>query len=304
MPTEKRARQRAAREQKQAVIQKSRKRRRNTRRGIGLGVVAALIVLIVFLVNGSSAKSTKGKTPPTTIASATTTTATTSTFPTPTTQPLTTTAVVPTCPPATGSTKRVVLFTAAPPSCIPATSVWDATFKTSFGTIVEQMPAAASYAAVNNFVFLARYHYFDDTDFFRVLKGFVVQGGSVTDADTNGATGEPGKMEYGYPGYEFTGNTPPASCAKTPTGPGCYKPGDLAMANSGAPSSNKSEFFFVLPGGQKELSPSYTLFGHLVSGMSVLDRIGSYGAANTETSTGVPTLTVYLLKVTVTQISG
>ena len=73
---------------------------------------------------------------------------------------------------------------------------------------------------------------------------------------------------------------------------------------SGAPSSNESEFFFILPGGQTELSPSYTLFGHLVSGMSVLDKIGSYGAANTATSTGVPTVTVYLLSVTVKQISG
>jgi cyclophilin family peptidyl-prolyl cis-trans isomerase/predicted nucleic acid-binding Zn ribbon protein len=293
VPTDKRARQRAAREQKQAVIQKSRKRRRNVRRGIGLALVAALIVLIVFLVNSGS----KTVTPPSTT--------TTSTFPTPTTLPLTATAVAPTCPPATGSTKRVVLFTAAPSPCIPATSVWEATFKTSLGNIVEEMPAASSYAAVNNFVFLALYHYFDDTNFFRVVKGFVVQGGSVTDTDANGATGKPGKMEEGYPGYAFTGNTPPASCAKVPTGAGCYVPGDLAMANhSGAPSSNRSEFFLILPGGQKLLSPDYTLFGHLVSGMSVLDKIGSYGAPNTATSTGIPTLTVYLLSLTVKQVSA
>jgi cyclophilin family peptidyl-prolyl cis-trans isomerase len=157
---------------------------------------------------------------------------------------------------------------------------------------------------VNNFVFLARYHYFDNTDFFRVLKGFVVQGGSVTDTDANGATGVPGKMEYGYPGYHFTGNLPPASCATAPSGPGCYKPGDLAMANSGAPSSDESEFFLILPGGQDELGPKYTLFGHIVSGMSVLDKIGSYGAANTATSTGQPSLTVYLLSLTVTQVSS
>jgi cyclophilin family peptidyl-prolyl cis-trans isomerase len=299
VPTDKRARQRALREQKQAIIQKSRKRRRNLRRGIGLALVAALIVLIVFLVNGGS----KTAVPPTTTTTRPSTT-TTSTFPTPTTQPLTTAAVTPTCPPATGSTKRVVLFTAAPPSCIPATSVWDATFKTSFGNIVEQMSAASSYAAVNNFVFLARYHYYDNTDFFRVVKGFVVQGGSVTDADTDGATGKAGPLEYGYPGYSFTGNTPPASCAKVPTGTGCYKPGDLAMANAGTASSDRSEFFLILPGGQSLLSPAYTLFGHLVSGMSVLDKIGSYGAPNSATSTGVPSLTVYLLSVKVAEVAG
>ncbi len=270
-------------------------------------IVALVIVGIVLLVNSSSTKSAKTTTTTSTTVPASSTTSSTvppTTFPTPTTQPLTTTAVAPTCPPTTGSATRVVLFTKAPPTCISATSVWDATFKTSLGDIVEKMSAASSFAAVNNFVFLARYKYFDDTDFFRVLKGFVVQGGSVTDADANGATGKPGKMEYGYPGYQFTGNTPPASCSTKPTGPGCYTPGDLAMANSGAPSSNESEFFFILPGGQTELSPSYTLFGHLVSGMSVLDKIGSYGAANTATSTGVPTVTVYLLSVTVKQISG
>jgi cyclophilin family peptidyl-prolyl cis-trans isomerase len=298
VPTEKRARQRAAREQKQAVIEKGRKRRRKTRRAIGAVIIAAVIVGIVFLVNGSATKSANKPT------TTTTTSSTTTTFPTPTTQPLTKVAMAPTCPPATGSTERVVLFTKAPPACIPASSVWEATFKTSLGDIVEQMSAASSFEAVNNFVFLARYKYFDDTDLFRVIKGFVVQGGSVTDTDANGATGKPGKMEYGYPGYQFTGNTPPASCSTKPTGPGCYKPGDLAMANSGSPSTDESEFFLILPGGQKLLSPDYTLFGHLVSGMKVLEKIGSYGAPDTSTSTGVPTLTVYLLSVTVKQISG
>jgi hypothetical protein len=38
--------------------------------------------------------------------------------------------------------------------------------------------------------------------------------------------------------------------------------------------------------------------------MSVLDKIGSYGAPNTATSTGIPTLTVYLLSLTVKQVSA
>ena len=38
-----------------------------------------------------------------------------------------------------------------------------------------QMPAAASFAAVNNFVFLARYQYFNGTYFHRVIPGFIVQ---------------------------------------------------------------------------------------------------------------------------------
>lgn len=298
MPTEKRARQRAAREQKQAVIQKSRKRRRNTRRGIGLAIVAAAIVGIVFLVNSGSKSAT-----PTTTTTTTRATTTTSTFPTPTTQPLTTTALAPTCPPATGSTKRVVLFTAAPPPCIPATSVWDATFKTSLGNIVVQMPAASSFLAVNNFVFLARYQFYNGTFFHRVIPGFAVQGGDPTGTGTGGAVegGTSGLQKYGYPGYAFTGNTPPASCSAKPTQAACYQPYDLVLANKGTAASDGSQFFFVLPGGQTQLQPLYTIFGKVISGSSVVDKIGALGGPAPD---GTPKVKVYLLSVTVTQVAS
>ena len=298
MPTDKRARQRAAREQKQAVIQKTRKRRRNVRRGIGLVIVAAVIVGIVFLVNGGAKTAA-----PTTTTTTKPSTTTTSTFPTPTTQPLTSVAVAPTCPPATGSTKRVVYFTAAPPPCIPTNSVWDATFKTSLGDIVVQMPAASSFAAVNNFVFLARYKYYDGTFFHRIIPGFALQGGDPTGTGTGGATGtgSTGKEKYGYPGYEFTGNAPPSSCTKTPDQATCYKPYEFVMANRGEPTTNGSQFFFVLPGGQTTLNtePLYTIFGSVIQGESVVDKIAAYG-----TSGGTPKLKVYILSVTVKQVSA
>ena len=264
--------------------------------------MAAAIVAIVFLVNGSG----KSATPPTTTTTTTATTSTTTTsvptgttFPTPTTQPLTSAAVTPTCPPSTGATTRVVWFKTKPPTCITSSSVLDATFQTSLGNIVVSMPTAASPAAVNNFVFLARYKYYDGTYFHRVIQGFVVQGGDPTGLGTGGV--------HAYPGYSFTGNTPPASCKTNASQSTCYQPGDLVYANSGTPSTNGSQFFFVLPGGQKVLDtePNYTIFGKVTSsaGMSVLDKIGADGAPDTS-STGTPTVRVYLLKVTVTQISG
>jgi len=249
--------------------------------------VALAIVGIVLLVNSSASKS--AKTPTTTTGTSTTTTTLT-----------TTQAAAATCPPATGSTKRVVLFKTAPPPCIAATSVWDATFKTSLGDIVVQMPAASSFKAVNNFVFLARYQYYNGTFFHRVIPGFVVQGGDPTGTGTGGATGA-GLMKYGYPGYQFTGNTPPASCKTKPTQAGCYVPGDLALANSAGPSTDSSQFFFVLPGGQTTLNgePNYTNFGHVISGMNVVEKIGADGS-----SSGTPNVKVYLLSVTMKQISG
>ncbi len=297
MPSEKRARQRALREQKQAVIAKSRKRRTALRRGIGIVVLGAVIVLVVILVSGNSKKSAT--------TSTTTTSTTTAASTAPTTQPLTTKAVTPTCPPASGSTTRVVLFTAAPPHCIPATSVWDATFKTTVGDIVVKMDAAKSYAAVNNFVFLARYQYFNGTFFHRVIPGFVVQGGDPAGTGTGIPAGSSSTVPF--PGYRFTGNFPPESCTTTPTGPGCYVPGDLVLANGNSnpkvqnASTNGSQFFFVLPGGQTTLNtePTYTLFGSVTSGMSVVEKIGSYG-----TSSGPPTVKVYVDSVTVKQLSG
>jgi cyclophilin family peptidyl-prolyl cis-trans isomerase len=255
-------------------------------------IVAALIVLIVFLVNGSGSKTATT----TTTSSTSTTTITTTT----TTVPV----AAATCPPTTGSAKRVILFKSAPPDCIPATSVWEVTFKTTAGDIVERMSAAASYAAVNNFIFLSRYQYFNDTLFFRVLKDFVVQGGSPTNTDSAGGTGKPGPLEFGYPGYSFTGNTPPSSCKTTPDQAACYHPGEIAMANSTGPSTDRSEFFLILPGGQTTLNsePNYTIFGYLVSGMGALEKIGAGGTAIS--GTGTPVIKYYLESVTATQVSG
>jgi len=284
VPSEKRARQRALRDQKQAEIAKSRKRRSATRRVITVAVLAAVVVLIVVLLSSNSKHNAATTTTSTTTSSSTTTTV----------------AVAPACPPAGGSAARVVLFKAAPSRCIPATSVWDATFTTSVGKIVVQMDAAKSFAAVNNFVFLTRYQYFNGTLFHRVITGFVDQGGDPAGNGTGIPTGAPAGTKA-YPGYSWTGNTPPVSCKTQPAGAGCYVPGDLVMANSTGPSTNGSQFFFILPGGQKVLNtePNYTLFGTVTQGMSVVEKIGSYGS-----SSGVPTVKVYLLSVTLKQVSG
>ena len=251
-------------------------------------MIAALVIVGIVLLVNSGTKT--AKTPPTTTTTSSTTTTVKATA-----------AVAPTCPPASGSATRVLLFTKAPPPCIPATSVWQATFKTSLGDIVVEMPAAASFKAVNNFVFLARYKFYNDLYFHRVIPGFVVQGGDPTESGTGGATGEPGPMEYGYPGYQFTGNTPPATCKTKPTEAGCYKPGDLVLANVTGPDTDRSQFFFVLPGGQKVLNtePIYTTFGYITQGMNVLDKIGADGS-----SSGTPKVKVYIQTVTVKQISG
>ena len=261
------------------------------RRGlIGLVVVGAVLALVFGLAGPSGKKTRSASKVTTTKKGSTGTTPKKTTSSSSTTSTTATAAVPPTCPPATaaGAAKRVTAFTKAPPDCIAKNGVYDATVQTDVGTFVVQMHAAASYAAVNNFVFLARYHFFDGTPFQRVIKGFVVQGGS------------PNGTSAGGPGYSFTGNTPPPSCKAKAD---CYPVGGLAMANSTGPSTNGSQFFIVLPGGQKVLDtePNYTLFGQVVKGMSVVDRIGADGAAATS-PTGTPKVEHHIVKVTISQV--
>lgn len=273
------------RAEKQAIIQKQRSRRRTMRRSIWGAIIIAGIVLIVVLIQVSGGHG-KPKAAATTTTKASTTT---TTFPVPTTLPLTSAAVEPTCAPKDNS-KRVVWFKKAPPDCIRKTSVWDATFETSVGDFTVQMDAAASYAGVNNFVFLAQWNYYNGTYFHRIVTNFVIQGGDPT------GTGSGGPHEL--PGYSFTGNLPPSSCTSKSD---CYATGDLVYANSSGPKTDGSQFFVVLPGGASELSRDYTLFGHVIAGQSVVDKIGTYGES---ASAGTPTTKVYLLKVTVKQVKA
>ena len=247
-------------------------------------VVAVVVGLVFLLSSGGSPKPKKQATGKQATTASTKAGSTTTTTAVP--------AAAPTCPPATpqGAPKRVVEFTKAPPTCISPTGVYDARVVTDVGTFVIRMDARASLAAVNNFVFLARYHFFDGTTFLRVIQDFVVQGGSPNDTGSGG------------PGYSFTGNTPPKSCTAAKD---CYPVWGVAMANSSGPSTDGSQFFIVLPGGQKILDqePHYTLFGQVVLGRSVVAAIGR-GGAPPGNQAGTPRVVHRILKVTISQVAS
>ena len=289
MPSDKRARQRAYREQKLAERDARQRRSKRTRRALGAVIVAGAVIGIIALLSGNSTPKKPPSSTTTTALKPATSSSSTTLAGTPTTAPVPAVAVAPTCPPATkaGAARRLIHFTKAPPVCISPTGVYDATIETDVGTFVVRMPAASSLAAVNNFVFLARYHYFDGTVFHRVIPGFVVQGGDPTGTGTGG------------PGYSFSGNTPPKTCTAKKD---CYPVGGVAMANSSGPSTNGSQFFLVLPGGQTTLDtePNYTLFGQVTSaaGLAVAEKIGADGTLG-----GTPKVLHHIVKVTITQVS-
>jgi peptidylprolyl isomerase len=150
-----------------------------------------------------------------------------------------------------GSSERVTRFSEPPEMVIDPAKRYTATMDTSMGTIVIALDAAAAPKTVNNFVYLARYHYYDGIIFHRIIKGFVCQGG------------DPEGTGRGGPGYRFEDELPKQ---------GRYEIGSVAMANAG-PNTNGSQFFLISGPDGARLPPAYALFGKIVKGLEVLDAM-------------------------------
>ncbi|OGK55935.1 peptidylprolyl isomerase [Candidatus Roizmanbacteria bacterium RIFCSPLOWO2_02_FULL_38_10] len=127
---------------------------------------------------------------------------------------------------------------------------YSAVLKTADGDITIELNAGKTPITVNNFVTLARKKFYDNTVFHRVVNGFMIQGG-----DPNGDGS-------GGPGYRF--NDEPFD--------GSYTRGTVAMANAG-PDTNGSQFFIMHK--DRELPKDYVIFGKVISGIEVVDKIAN-----------------------------
>ena len=137
----------------------------------------------------------------------------------------------------------------------------DVDFHSALASALDQTKAPL---AANNFVVLARYHYYDGLPFHRIVTDFVAQVGD--------ANPENGKLGTGGPGYSFAD--------ELPASPQDYVPGVLAMANSG-PNTNGSQFFiFVGPTNPFLTKPNYTIFGQVTEGMDT--TVAAIMAAGTQ----------------------
>ena len=142
-------------------------------------------------------------------------------------------------------------YSAAPAMSIDANKQYTATFDTSRGSIVCDLFAKDAPITVNNFVFLARDHFYDNTKFHRVIEDFMVQGG------------DPEGSGRGGPGYRFADETK-GSAHK-------HKVGSLSMANAG-PNTNGSQFF-ITHVATDWLDGKHTIFGQVKSGQNVVNAI-------------------------------
>jgi len=267
VPSEKRARQRAAREARLAAEAKRQKRRKQTRNVIIGVVVAAVVVGVVYLVSShNNKKSVASQSTPATSDAKLQAEANAA-------------AVQAGCPASTKTRVNTQSYPAAPAMQIDTSKNYTATVKTTTGTFVIALDAKAAPQTVNNFVFLADKDFYHCVIFHRVIPGFMDQTGDPTGTGTGG------------PGYTIPDEFPPAASNASDQ----YPLGSVAMANTGAPNSGGSQWFIVAGSEGESLPNKYSLFGQVTSGMNVVQTINQQGSAQ-----GVPPdVTQRILSVTI-----
>lgn len=153
---------------------------------------------------------------------------------------------------------------------------YEATLHTSVGDITISLNTKETPITANNFIYLAKNQFYDNTIFHRVIDGFMIQGG-----DPRGdGTGGPG---YQFDDEDFSGE---------------YKRGTIAMANSG-PNTNGSQFFIMHQ--DYALQPNYVIFGQVISGLEIVDKIATAKVTNSfsgELSKPVEPVTINSITIT------
>jgi cyclophilin family peptidyl-prolyl cis-trans isomerase len=135
---------------------------------------------------------------------------------------------------------------------------------------------------VENFRELANRGFYDGLIFHRIVPNFVIQGGDPNTRDLSNRT----RWGTGGPGWnikaEFNKNK--------------HSRGTLSMARSQDPNSAGSQFFIVLK-DSNFLDGQYTVFGRVISGMDIVDKIASIKTDSSDAP--VDTETAKMTKVTV-----
>jgi cyclophilin family peptidyl-prolyl cis-trans isomerase len=149
-----------------------------------------------------------------------------------------------------GSNGGPKVYTAEPPMSIDVNKQYIATIKTEVGEMKLELYPQDAPRHVNNFVFLAREGFYEGVTFHLVIPGFVAQAGDPTGSGSGG------------PGY----NIPDEVNSRT------FVDGTLGMAKTSAPNSAGSQWF-ICYAPQPNLNGGYTVFGQLIEGRDVLDKI-------------------------------
>lgn len=261
-------------------LQEAQRRRRRNTRTIPIIVAAIGIAIALAVVTGLQGSKKKSST--TTTASPTTVSVTP-----PTAAPVKGATSIKgntPCPSLNGSAPHVVTFAHAPPDCLQAGKSYTATFNTTQGTVVVRFDTTKTPHTANNFIVLSAYHYFDSTALFRTDTSIgIIQGGSPHTQNN----ADPG------PGYTI----PDEGKGYT------YAAGDLVMARTGAPNSASAQFFFCVTNACSALNSqgTYVVFGHVTSGLNVLQSILNMNVNESNGLGGAPRVLVLIKSISITQ---
>ncbi|HZQ83711.1 MAG TPA: peptidylprolyl isomerase [Acidimicrobiales bacterium] len=236
MPTDKRQRQKRAHRARAQQVARLKRKQRRSRVVTVLAVLGAMGFILALAINYSAGDKPKGV-----AAKGTTSTSSDLGLDAP-------------CPRADGRSVRETKFRRAPPLCIDRAKSYIAKVETDLGSFDISLDQSRAPDTVNNFVFLARYHFYDGFQWNKIIPGSYIQGGNPPGDPTDA-------------GYLFADELPP---------PGLYKIGSVIMANNG-PNTNGSQFI-VLTGPDiisKLNPPKFTLFGEVSAGMDVVQQLGA-----------------------------
>ncbi len=134
-----------------------------------------------------------------------------------------------------------------------------AVIETKYGEIEIRFFPEYAPEHVKNFIRLAKEGFYDGTIFHRVIPGFIIQGGDPNTKGEDRAT-----YGFGGPGYRLKAEFNSLS----------HRRGIVSMARGRDPDSAGSQFFIVVK-DSPFLDRKYTVFGEVVRGMDVVDRIST-----------------------------
>ena len=159
--------------------------------------------------------------------------------------------------------------------------------ETNYGNMVVQLDGVRAPLSVKDFLAYVGEHYYDGSSFYRVVPGFVIQGGDFTS-----------DLKYHQPAHPPIPNE---------SGNGLSNlRGSIAMARDNDPHSATATFYINLVDNRK-LDPrpdrwGYAVFGQVVQGMDVVDKIATVPTGKvlvgTDTFNDVPTQPVKIISVT------
>ncbi len=183
------------------------------------------------------------------------------------------------CPATDGSSARVTSFENPPPTCIDPDTRYQAVVRTSMGDVEILLDQSRAPDAVNNFVVLSRYHFYDGVPFFALAPDVL--------AATGDATGEP-TIGLGGPGYTFPSEVPAEGVI--------YPIGTVAMWMD-VPDENGSRFWIAAGEGASALPPDFTAFGIVTTGIETVRAMSDLGNIQ-----GEPTVEVLVESIQINEL--